>query len=239
LRRKLWLIDLALLALVVWTGFALRDRWEQSRKREEVLLGQMVPKVPAPEIPPLPGVSPAAAVNYLAVAEQLVLSRDRNPNVILDPPPAPPPPKPMPPLPLAYGVIDLGSGPTVILSERSGAQHRGYRPGETIGEFKLLAVNNQDIVFEWEGQQVARKMEEIIDKNAKAVETPAAPQSATPKPTAPTTVGAKAGPGTALGPTTKSCVPNDTTPAGTVQDGYKKVVMRTPFGESCRWEAVK
>jgi hypothetical protein len=240
LRRKLWLIDLTLLALVVWAGSALRDRWEQSREREEILLGQMVPKVPPPVIPPLPGVTPVTAVNYLGVAEQLVMSRDRNPTVILDPPPAPPPPKPMPSLPLAYGVIDLGTGPSVILSERSGSPQRGYRVGEQIGEFKLLAVNSQEILFEWDGKQVRRKMEEVIDKNAKTVEPPPAQRAAsTPKTNAPTTVGAKAGPGIELGPTTKSCVPNDKTPAGTVQDGYRKVVMKTPFGESCRWEAVK
>jgi hypothetical protein len=34
-------------------------------------------------------------------------------------------------------------------------------------------------------------------------------------------------------------VPGDTTPAGTVRDGYRKLVTQTPFGNACRWELVK
>jgi hypothetical protein len=37
----------------------------------------------------------------------------------------------------------------------------------------------------------------------------------------------------------KLCNPGDTSPAGAVVDGYRKVVTRTPFGEVCRWEPVQ
>jgi hypothetical protein len=36
----------------------------------------------------------------------------------------------------------------------------------------------------------------------------------------------------------KPCAPGDKQRAGTVVDGYKKVVGKTPFGEVCRWEPV-
>jgi TonB family protein len=36
----------------------------------------------------------------------------------------------------------------------------------------------------------------------------------------------------------KRCELNDNTPAGTVVDGYRKVVSPTPFGEACRWDPV-
>jgi hypothetical protein len=42
-----------------------------------------------------------------------------------------------------------------------------------------------------------------------------------------------------MGNSTRACVPGDTTPPGTVQDGLRKVVSKTPFGESCRWEPAK
>lgn len=242
MRRRLWIIDLALLGLVVLTAGVLRDRWASSRVREEALLRQMVPKLPPPEIPPLPAVAPSKAVNYLEVAQQFLFSRDRKPDVILDPPAPPPPPKPMPPLPAAYGVIDLGAGPTVILSERPGAPHKGYRAGEQIGEFKLVSVNSQEIVLEWEGKPVKRRLEELIDKSARDAEPAPAQTTAaqsSPAPAATSLAEIKAGPGVELGPTTRACVPNDTTPEGTVQDGYKKIVTKTPFGTSCRWEAVK
>jgi hypothetical protein len=240
LRRRLWLIDLTLLALVVLAGVTLRDKWQNEQHREEALLRKMAPSPLPVDLPPLPAVSPASAANYLELAQQLVFSRDRNPNVILDPPAPPPPPKPMPPLPVAYGVLDLGSGPTVILSERAGGESKGYRVGEKIGEFKLVALTNRDLTFDWDGKQVKRTIEELLDRSGRTEEPPPPQQTAaTPGGSAVSNLGAKAGPGVELGPTTRACVPNDTTPAGTVQDGFKKVVTATPFGQSCRWEAVQ
>jgi hypothetical protein len=241
LRRHLWLIDLTLLALVAWAGTSLRDRWDESQGREEALLRQMIPPLPPPSIPSLPGINPVTPASYMEVAQQFLFSRDRNPNVILPPPPPPPPVKPMPAFPAAYGMIDLGSGPTVILSEKPGAKHRGYRAGETIGEFKLVAIDGRELTFEWDGKQVKKQLDEIIDK--KAAESTAAPQenqTAAAKPATPnvTSLAVKAGPGVELGETTRACVPGDTTAAGTVQDGFRKVVNKTPFGDSCRWERV-
>jgi hypothetical protein len=241
LRRRLWLIDLTLLALVALAGSLLNGKWQDNQRREQALLRKMAPAPLPVDLPPLPSVSPASAANYLELAQQLVFSRDRNPNVILDPPAPPPPPKPMPSLPVAYGVLDLGSGPTVILSERAGGESKGYRVGEKIGEFKLVSLTNRDLVLEWEGKQVKRTIEELLDRSGRTEEPPPPQQTAA----APgsglgvANLGAKAGPGVELGPSSRACVPNDTTPAGTVQDGYRKVVTATPFGQSCRWEAVQ
>jgi hypothetical protein len=38
-----------------------------------------------------------------------------------------------------------------------------------------------------------------------------------------------------ISPPVKNCKPGDTSPAGTVVDGYKKVIEQTPFGAACRW----
>lgn len=238
------MLDLLLLALIFLVATTVRDRWHQAQAREQALLRQMVPVAPAPVIPALDGVKPATAAAYMEVAQQLLFSRDRNPNIILDPPAPPPPPKPWPAFPLAYGVMDLGSGPTIILIEKPGAQHRGYRPGDTIGEFKILALSNQDITFEWEGKQVVKRVEELVDKKAREAppaQTAAAPSNTPPAPAQPqaTNLGpVKAGPGVELSERSRACVPGDKSPAGTVQDGFRKVTNRTPFGESCRWEAV-
>ncbi len=43
--------------------------------------------------------------------------------------------------------------------------------------------------------------------------------------------------GVALDDRTKACVPGDTSPAGTVLNGYTKVIEATPFGNACRWVA--
>lgn len=243
MRRRLWLLDLTLVALIALAGTALRQRWLEGRSREEALLKQMVPVAPPPVLPPLPGVAPSAAAQYNEVAQLMLFSRDRNPNVILDPPPAPPPPKPMPNLPLAYGVLNLGGPPLVIMSEKPGAQHRGYRQGEKIGEFTIHSFNNYEIVLEWEGKYVKRKIEEMSDRKLVAM-TPAnepPPAAAAPPPSGPTNLAnvGNAGPGADNGNQTRACVPGDTTPPGTVQDGFRKVVSKTPFGDSCRWEPAK
>jgi hypothetical protein len=237
------LIDLTLLGLVLLTASTVRERYNESRAREQALLRKMIPPLPPPAIPPLPATSPAKATNYLDVAQHLLFSRDRNPNVILDPPAPPPPPKPMPALPVAYGVIDLGAGPTVILSARSGAEHHGYRVGETIGEFKLASITQDEVVFEWEGKEVKKRVEELIDKTPPQAQAKQAPAQPAAKPTGGNATNvlsdSKEGPGVELGQGSRACVPGDTTPAGTVRDGFRKVVSKTPFGESCRWEAVK
>ncbi len=43
--------------------------------------------------------------------------------------------------------------------------------------------------------------------------------------------------GVALDDRTNACVPSDTSPAGTVLNGYTKVIEVTPFGNACRWVA--
>lgn len=238
MRKHLWLIDLTLLGLVFLVGTMVRDRWLDSQSREQALLRQMVRVAPAPVIPAMPGVNPSMPASYMEVAQQFLFSRDRNPNVILDPPPPPPPPVPMPALPLSYGVLDLGAGPTIILVDKPGGQHRGYHVGEMVGPFKLVALSDQVVTFDWEGKQVTKKVDELIDKRAKEAQVPAPAQAAAAKPQANAIIPVKAGPGVELGEKSRACVPGDTTPAGTITDGFKKVTNKTPFGESCRWEAV-
>lgn len=242
MRKNLWLLDFLLLALIAVVSMTLRDRWTAAELREQALLRQFIPSPPPPALPPLPGVTPITPAAYFDVADQLVFSRDRSPVVILDPPPPPPPPpkpKPMPDLPLAYGVLDLGTGLRIILAEKSGGPHHGYQPGQTIGPFKILELTPTDITFDWEGNKVTRKIEQLLDRAAPTVAAaPAAAKPADPKQLT-TMAPLKAGPGTELSEKTRACVPGDTNPPGTVQDGFKKVVTKTPFGDSCRWEAVQ
>jgi hypothetical protein len=239
MRRNLWLLDLILFVAVVVTGFVLKQRWSETSRREQTLLKQIVPAVPPPSLPGIPGVNPITAANYMQTVQMMLFSRDRNPTVILDPPPPPPPAPEMPPLPVAYGVMDLGSGPTAILAEKPGAQHRGYKAGETIGAFKILAMNNHEILFDWDGQPVKKTLEELAEKKSTVAVNNAPAENAAPAPPAATVISAPKGPGTDLGNETRACAPGDTNPAGSVQDGMRKVVTKSPFGDVCRWEPVK
>lgn len=246
MRRNLWLLDLALLIAVLASGFVLRQRWSESSRREEALLRQMVPPGPPPALATIPVVSPATPASYLQVAQMMLFSRDRNPNVILDPPPPPPPPPVMPPLPVAYGMMDLGLGPMAILAEKPGAPHHSYKAGDKIGAFTILGLNTKEILFDWEGQAVKKTLEELAEKkstvayNAPPQDNPGAP--AAPPPAAPqtTAIGAAKGPSEVeLGNQTKACVAGDSSPAGTVENGMKKVITKSPFGDVCRWEPAR
>ena len=72
----------------------------------------------------------------------------------------------MPAFPLAYGVLMIGDPPTVMLSEAKGKRQRGYRPGDQVGEFKILAVTGADVTFEWQNKKITKTLGELADKEA-------------------------------------------------------------------------
>ena len=244
MKHKLLLINLLLLALVAASGSVLRQKWRASKAREESLMKQKAAPLPAPVITPIPAVPPAPPAVYADVAQKLLVSKDRNPNVFVEPPPPPPAPPVMPPLPFTYGVMDFGSGPSVMMAEKSGGQQHTYRLGDKIGPFKLLGVNRTDILFDWNGKPVQKKLSELVDKNANAAAERAAAEApkqaaAAAAPQAVKQPVGEAKPGAAMSGDIKGCQAGDASPAGTVADGFKKVVSASPFGQVCRWESVK
>jgi hypothetical protein len=50
---------------------------------------------------------------------------------------------------------------------------------------------------------------------------------------------ATARPGADVGQGYRGCLPGDNSPAGTIVDGYRKVMSILPFGVSCGWEKVQ
>lgn len=240
MKRKLWLLNFALIALVAGGGWRLRKEAQEFHARERAVLGKMVPIPPPPA--PLPAAPPQAvtASSYLEIAQKMLWSKDRNSQVIVDPPKPPAPPKPLPPLPNVHGVLNL-DGPIVMMSEKSSARQRGIRPGEKIGEFKLVSVNSKELVLAWEDRTVTKTLEELIDRAGDSVPSTggvAGSPGVGAAPSVPQVIG-KPEPGVKLTDGVSSCQTNDPSPAGTVVNGMRKVVRPTPFGPACSWEAVK
>jgi len=237
--RRIWALNLILLALALAAAWQLRLRWQQGRLQEAKVLR---PTGAAPQplpLEPLPTPEPPRAAAFKDVALKMLFAEDRNPEVVIEEEPK----KPMPPFPQAYGIMSLGGPPVVILSEKPGQAGRGYSAGDKIGEFTIAAVGEDEVVFSWEGQTFRKKLEEL---KAKAPETQAAapaPTAAAAEPARPNVESVSAvqekGPGEPVTGELRSCVPGDTSPPGTVRDGYRKVVTRTPFGSACHWEPVK
>ncbi|HYM13861.1 MAG TPA: hypothetical protein VEU62_24195 [Bryobacterales bacterium] len=242
MKRKLVALDLALLVAIGTVSWRLRENWVAARAREQKLYRDTRQAVQSPGVSVPAAPQPVTATGYADIAQKMLFSKDRNPTVVIEPAPAPPP-KPMPPLPVLYGVMNLVDGPTVIMSERADTAHQGVRTGDKVGEFTLVAVSRDEITLEWDGKDITKQIDEMIDRSAKE---PAQPPPGTPRgqQTAVTTVAqqqpverrADPVPGVDVGKGMRSCLPGDTSPAGTVSNGYRKVVRATPFGDQCHWE---
>lgn len=241
MKRKLVALDLALLVAIGAVSWRLRENWAAARAREQKLYRETrrAAQSPGVSVPAAP--EPVTAAGYADIAQKMLFSKDRNPTVVIEPAPAPPP-KPMPPLPVLYGVMNLLDGATVIMSERVNTPHQGVRTGDKVGEFTLVAVTRDEITLDWDGTAITKQIDEMIDRSAKE---PAQPPSETGRSqqTAVNAVAqqpvqqrAEAVPGVDVGKGMRSCLPGDTSPAGTVSNGYRKVVRATPFGDQCHWE---
>jgi hypothetical protein len=241
LKRKLWLLNILLVAAIALAGWQLRKEARELHSRERGVLDKR-PPVPAPPVQPPAAAPPTVTgASYLGIAKDMLFSKDRNSQVIVDPPKPPDPPKPLPPLPVVHGVMDIGDGPIVMMSEKSGGRHRGVHVGEKIGEFKLVSVNKTDLVLGFEDRTVKKTLEELIDRgggDAAPVAAQGAPAGGAPSTPVPPPVG-KPEPGVKLGDGLANCQANDPSPDGTVVNGMRKVIRQTPFGAACSWEAVK
>ena len=241
MNRRIVLLNLALLALAGSLIWLLRTHWSDARSRETKVLTQRVPAKSVLAPPPPPPVRPVAPSEYLDVAQKMLFSKDRNPTVVIEVPPAKPEP-PMPALPKYHGQMAIGE-PVVFLSIANQPE-RGYHAGEEIGDFRIANFDLDKIAFEWRGKTVERNVADLAPKE----EPPPPPTRAgTPAATPITPLASPAVPGTKTDPALgddmgggfRTCVPGDSSPVGTVLAGYKKVVSQTMFGQNCRWEPVQ
>lgn len=247
--RKLIALNLVLIALGAALIWLLRVRWLEIQAHERAIFEQASRARAVLPLPPVAPPKPVAAADYLDVAQKTLFSKDRNPVVVIELPP-PKPEAPMPALPAYHGQMAIGD-PVVFLSTGGNGGQKSYHAGEKIGPFELVSFDRENITFDWNGKTVERKLQELTPKEAPPASSQAAAQTATaPAPSAgavsltPTAVkamGAEKEPslGADMGGGYHGCVTGDNSPAGTVKDGYRKVVVQTMFGQSCHWELVK
>lgn len=177
----------------------------------------------------------------------------------------------MPALPIYHGQMAIGEPIAILSLPAQAATQKGYHAGDKVGDFKLVAFDDEKIELEWHGKKIERKPEELVAKEAAPQAAAAAaapsPQNVTPvlssnypmeQPTAAgaapskavTTLGspagnsdasnaAPAGLGAEIDTGVRNCLPGDSSPAGTVLNGYQKRLIRSMFGSVCRWEQVK
>jgi hypothetical protein len=240
MKRRLILLNAVLLALTAALFWQLRLRWLEGQARELQVLKQ--PAARAVSTPPAaPGAPPAAqSAGYLEVAQKTLFSKDRNPDVVVEVAV----PKAVPPFPVAYGVSIMGDKAAVNLREKQGERSKWYMPGDKVGEFVLASVERDGIVLEWDGREFRKKLRDLKPESETAAAPVAAPAAAAPAAVTvtPTTVASTpapaAGPGNETRPGMRECT-GDNLPAGTIRDGYRKVLIPSPFGDMCRWDLVQ
>ncbi len=246
MKRRLMVLNFVLLGATVLLAYEIRKNWLVAQALERQMLAARPPKVtvPMPPVSPTPAIAPAAG--YADLAMRTLFAKDRNPNVIAEPPPPPPPPPPVPPFPFAYGVMDLGDGPMIAMAPRGGRQ-KFIQKGAQVGEFKLVDIRADTVVLEWSGKTFEKKLSDLADRSGgteEAQRTPT-PQSGQPPiynqppPPPPIAKGEAAPGGVDIGGGIRSCNAGDTSPSGTVVGGLRKIVTTTPFGSNCRWEPVR
>jgi hypothetical protein len=233
LRKKLLLLDLALVAVVAVLAAQVRDRWTEARKRTEAMFSRPLKQFAPPPYAALPVVRPITAAAYSEVAMKYLFSADRDPTVIVEPPKE----KPMPDLPVYYGIMNLNDGITAIMSPKADQPSQGIRFGEKVGEFTLVSIDGDEVTLEWDGKTVTKNVSELRPRPdaARAVPVRAASTPQTPQPQQPA-AHVEARPGGDLGGGFRACLPGDSSPAGTQAEGWRKVLIPTPMGNACHWE---
>jgi len=244
LKKKLAILNVvlvALAALAVWRIWAVH---EEISARESALLGggagtREVAPPPAAAAP-----EEISAIEYIGIAEQYLFSPDRNADIEIEATAE----LPLPPLPIAHGILDIGSGPTAILSVPGGEGQRAYRIGESVGDFVLVEITANELALQWDGGVVRRSLSDLSPQEEQVTNTAAARRPAPPPkppaqekpkstvlsnstPTGPSDID--------MGGGVLACRPGDSSPSGTVFNGYRKLVTQTPFGNACRWVQVE
>jgi len=264
MNRRVILLNLILLALLAWGGTELRRRWQDARRHEVETLAKTPPPVTV-AVPASPApVAPVPAAEYIDVAQKTLFSADRNPNIEIQVE-APKPEPPVPAMPVYHGQMAF-TDPVILLSNAS-TQQKAFRVGDDVGEFKIVAFDRDHITLGWNGKELERELQSLAAKeeptqartpNANAAATGKSPKAnpaaarntVAPKGSNVTQIGGanNSAPSAAnkndpvLGPpfgaNLRACVPTDTSPTGTVKDGFKKVITVSLMGE-CYWEPNK
>lgn len=247
MNRKILLLNIVLLALLAWLGIRVRDNWLESQAKEQATLAQAPQAAPVTNPPTINPVEPAAAIEYLNVAQQTLFATDRN-NVEIFPiapepqAPPPPPPPPVPPFPSYHGQMAIGE-PVIVLSNASQAQ-KSYRVGDQVGDFKLAAFDRESVTLEWNDQTLKPLLKDLRPKEVATTVASTPTTSGTPNvsPLAPVgsnTKGKIEGQPGAQHGMYRDCQVGDNSPDGTVKDGYRKTISQTLMGSSCHWEPIR
>jgi hypothetical protein len=255
MKRKLTLLNLALLALLVAGGLEFNRRVEQANARYEILSRFDEPK-DAPAFP-----SPEARVrvrqaDFLPIVDRMLFYEDRNAIVEVEAPSEKVVVRPD--LPVLSGVMNLGEGPIVLMADTPKDYPRPVAVGEKVGEYTFLGLAGDKLKLAWQGEQFEVSQDSLAGELASNTSGGAARSGGAsgggsaarraaasrrretraetkPQPETRKEIGGRYNIGTEIRPGVFRADPRDSAPAGTEFEGYRKVVNPTPFGNQSWW----
>jgi hypothetical protein len=250
MNRRVVAATLALFALTAFLVWLLRVQLREEKTHHYAVMSRAAQKKALLPPPPIDAPQPVMPAQYLDVAQRTLFSKDRNPTVIVEVKPPPPKP-PCPPLPSYYGQVSLGV-PAIFLSTGGGVQ-KAYSAGDKIGDkdkFVIVGFDQDKITLSCNDEPMEKKLADLRPKekpaapHVQAAALPAQPQAASQSLSAAPLAdsGQKKDEeiiGADFGSGFHGCVASDSSPDGTIKDGYRKVISHTMFGQTCHWETVK
>lgn len=228
-------VTVALASAFIATLYDGTRRLEKGIELRRPELAVSIPTQPVPR----PGPGPSDVLNassHESIVALNLFSSDRSPIPITEPP-GPEVVKPMPPLPIVFGVASLPSGVRVLMAENMGGTQKLIRAGDSIGEYTVVAVDSAAMVLGWEGARITRRIADLTYKPDREGALRTVPQTWNQMPgngTPATTrlLGREVG---GPGVSRRECIKDDSSPPGTVLEGYRKLVVKNPFGAACSW----
>ncbi len=259
MKRKLMLLNAALLALLVAGAFELDRRIEQARSRYEILqrfdAAKQAPPLPAPQ-----GPERLRQAEYLPIVDHLLFYPDRNAVVEVEAPEVKTVERPA--LPVLSGVMNFGEGPIALMADDAKSDPKPVKVGEKVGEYTFLGFAGNNLKLSWQSEEFEVSQDRLaaeLEKGSHAGSRSSAGSSGSSSPAArraaasrrPATrpepapaqqaadnrksIGGRFNIGHEIRPGVFRADPKDSSPAGTEFEGYRKVVNPTPFGNQSWW----
>ena len=241
MKRKLVLLNIALLATAGLLAWSLLGQWRQfeaEHRMDRPDPGSGSPSAASEGPPP-----PTFASSFAAIVDHHLFNLDRSndlPEELSDGPQ-----EELPPAPVLMGMMGIGEEEVALMvpggSGSSGGLYRRLKVGEQLDGYTLVRIETDRVVMTTGSREVRVGMERRTRRPKRTARTAARAPSSTPSTTG---VGAGSGSGnrrrgTSSRRSARSARQRATTlmntPVGTVNDGKRLLEQQTPFGPVRVW----
>jgi hypothetical protein len=221
--RRFWILDLALLALLVAIATRLHNEWimfsathqtgavEPEREKFANLPSGVPPNSPAP-------------ANWTDIPSHNPFSFDRTDIAILEPK-APPPPKiQVGPKPVLYGTMSIGAEVMALVGSAKAGSQKPMKAGEIVDGWTIVSIADKSMLIR------GNDVEQAVIMNDPTVQIPRDHSRTSDVPLAPSVISIGAQPAAPAGLPAQS-QPAAASPAPQPQPGQRRRIQQvTPFG---------